>query len=216
LAFDFTSRPPRPRKSDRLFQSDLPDDPCDHSHLGCDPDAYTLGYRRAAEHLLTCALAKPRECGSLAYPIVFLYRHHTELALKRIIYWIPWILKRDLTEQEVKNLVSHKLDRIWGDLEPAFGSVCEAVGWNKPAKADLDGIREYICQLSAIDPNSMNFRYWRQKDGAPSLRDDLQAFNIRHFAEMMGRLADFIEALGTAMAAAGEMRDDCDDAFGVD
>jgi hypothetical protein len=62
----------------------------------------------------------------------------------------------------------------------------------------------------------MNFRYWRQKDGAPSLRDDLQAFNIRHFAEMMGRLADFIEALGTAMAAAGEMRDDCDDAFGVD
>lgn len=152
----------------------------------------------------------------MAYPIVFLYRHHTELALKRIIYWIPWILKRDLTEQEVKNLVSHKLDRIWGDLEPAFGSVCEAVGWNKPAKADLDGIREYICQLSAIDPNSMNFRYWRQKDGAPSLRDDLQAFNIRHFAEMMGRLADFIEALGTAMAAAGEMRDDCDDAFGVD
>jgi hypothetical protein len=33
---------------------------------------------------------------------------------------------------------------------------------------------------------------------------------------MMSRLADFIEALGTATAAAGEMRDDYDDAFGVD
>ena len=33
---------------------------------------------------------------------------------------------------------------------------------------------------------------------------------------MMSRLADFIEALGTATGEAGEMRDDYDDAFGVD
>ena len=139
MAFDFTSRPLRPRKADRLFGPDLPDESGDHAHLGSDPDAYTLGYRRAAEHLSTYALANPRECGQLAYPIVFLYRHHIELALKRIIYWVPWALKRDLTEQEKKNLGNHKLDRLWGDLEPIFGSVCQAVGWSKPSVVDLEG-----------------------------------------------------------------------------
>ena len=216
MAFDFTSRPLRPRKADRLFGPDLPDESGDHAHLGSDPDAYTLGYRRAAEHLSTYALANPRECGQLAYPIVFLYRHHIELALKRIIYWVPWTLKRDLTEQEKKNLGNHKLDRLWGDLEPIFGSVCQAVGWSKPSVVDLEGVREYVRQLSAIDPTSTNFRYWKSKDGNPSLPDGLRSFNIRHFSEMMSRLADFIEALGTATAAAGEMRDDYDDAFGID
>jgi len=80
----------------------------------------------------------------------------------------------------------------------------------------LEGVREYVRQLSAIDPTSTNFRYWKSKDGNPSLPDGLRSFNIRHFSEMMSRLADFIEALGTATAAAGEMRDDCDDAFGID
>ena len=88
MAFDFTSRPPRPRKGDNLFKHDLPDELGGHTRLGSNPKAYTLGYRRAAEQLSRYALANQRECSSLAYPIVFLYRHHIELALKRIIYCI--------------------------------------------------------------------------------------------------------------------------------
>jgi len=152
----------------------------------------------------------------LAYPIFFLYRHHIELALKRIIYWVPWVLRRDLTDQEKKNLGNHQLERLWADLEPIFGSICEAVSWSKPEVDDLEGIREYVRQLSAIDPLSINFRYWKSKKGQPSLPDCIKSFNIRHFSEMMGRLADFIEALGTATAAAGEMRDDLDEANCVD
>jgi hypothetical protein len=215
MAFDFTSRPPRPRKGDNLFKHDLPDELGGHTRLGSNPKAYTLGYRRAAEQLSRYALANQRECSSLAYPIVFLYRHHIELALKRIIYCIPAVLRRNLTDQEKKNLGNHRLDLIWADLEPIFESICEAVNWGKPEADDLEGIRDYVSQISAVDPLSMNFRYWKSKKGEPSLPDSLNSFNIRHFSEMMGRLADFIEALDTATTAAGEMRDDLDEAYDV-
>jgi hypothetical protein len=58
----------------------------------------------------------------------------------------------------------------------------------------------------------MNFRYWKSKKDQPALPANLGTFNIRHFAEAMGRLADFLEGLDTATSAAGEMIDGLDSA----
>jgi hypothetical protein len=177
MPFDFTARPPRPRKGDQLFRSDVPDEAGGNTRLGSNPDAYTRGYRHAAEQLSQYALAHQRDCGPLAYPIVFLYRHHIELALKRIIFCVPWVLRRGLTDQEKKNLGNHRLDMLWADLEPIFESICEAVGWDKPEADDLEGMHEYVRQLSAVDPLSTNFRYWKSKKGKPSLPASLGSFN---------------------------------------
>ena len=46
---------------------------------------YAAGYRRAAELLIEHIDTKGRDQDVLVYPVVFLYRHHVELALKRII-----------------------------------------------------------------------------------------------------------------------------------
>lgn len=216
MAFDFKSGRPRLRKGDQLFQSDL-SDPTGNVRLGSRPDAYTLGYRRSAEHLVQDILANQREGDYLVYPVVFLYRHHIELALKRIISCVPWALKRDLTVHEKSHLTrNHRLEIIWGDLEPIFADICEAVNWSKPEAGDLEGVRDYIRQLSEVDPSSQSFRYWKTTDGKSSLPEGFRSFNIRHFSELMGRFADFIEALDAATTAAGEMRDDFEDAYGVD
>jgi hypothetical protein len=212
MAFDFTSRPLRPRKSDRLFQLGLPNEP-GNAYLRSGPDAYTLSYRRAAQHLAEYAIAHQHECATLALPIVFLYRHHVELALKRIIYCAPGILRRDLTDLEKKHLGEHRLDLLWEDLEPIFASICDAVNFGKPLPDDLYGVHEYIRQLSEVDPNSMNFRYWKSKKGQPALPTSFASFNIGHFSEMMGRLADFLDSLDTATTAASEMLDDLDNAY---
>ncbi|MFC5865037.1 hypothetical protein ACFPT7_22200 [Acidicapsa dinghuensis] len=212
MPFDFTLRPPRPQKSDRLFRRDQVDDP-GNARLRSAPNAYTLGYRRAADRLVQYAMANQAECNTLAYPIVFLYRHHIELALKRVIYCVPGVLRRELTSQEREHLGKHKLDLLWHDLEPIFESICEAVGWEKPNSADVEGTREYIRQLSEVDPISMTFRYWASKDGNPSLPANLDVFNIRHFSEMMGRLADYLEALDIATTAADQMLDDLNNAY---
>lgn len=137
----------------------------------------------------------------------------TPRAAKRIIYCTPGVLRRDLTKSEQDHLRNHDLCQLWHDLEPIFASVCKAVNWEKPKAADLEGIREYVRQLSAVDPLSTSFRYWKSKAGDPSLPASLQSFNIRHFSEMIGRLADFIEALDTATTAASEMLDDLDNAY---
>ena len=212
MAFDFKSVPPRPRKGDRLFRCDLPGE-SDNVRLHCDPAAYTLGYRRAAEHLVQHVLAHPRESGSLTIPILFLYRHHVELSLKRIIYCTPGLLRRDLTKSEQTHLEQHDLCQLWHDLEPILAGIFEAVNWEKPKAPDLDGIREYVRQLARVDPFSTSFRYWKTKSGSSSLPASLSDFNIRHFSEMMGRLADFVEALDTATTAASEMLDDLDNAY---
>jgi hypothetical protein len=206
MPFSLASRPPRPRKSDDLFRSNPPNE-FDQRPLDCSPTAYTHGYRQAAEHLVQTVLANRREGDFLIYPIVFLYRHHLELALKRIIDCVPWILKRDLTDCEKKHLGGHKLDLLWNDLEPIFVAVCEAVNWNKPDLADLEGARHYFGQLTTLDPYSMSFRYWKTKDGKPALPTSLNSLEIHHFSQMMGRLADFIEGLDAATTAAGEMLD---------
>lgn len=216
MAFDFKSGQVRPRKGDLLFLSDLQGNP-GNVQLGSNPDAYTLGYRRAAEHLVQDILMNQREGDYLVYPIVFLYRHHIELAMKRIISCVPWVLRRDLTVHEKSHLTrDHRLEILWCDLEPIFASICEAVNWKRPKAADLLGVRDYIRQLSEVDPSSASFRYWKTTDGKRSLPEGLRSFNIRHFSEMMGRFANFIEALDVATTAVGEMRDDFDDAYSVD
>jgi hypothetical protein len=66
MAFDFKSGRPRLRKGDCLFRSDLPDEVGGNIYLRSNPDAYTLGYRRAAVQLSQYVLAHQRECDSLA------------------------------------------------------------------------------------------------------------------------------------------------------
>ena len=104
-----------PRKGDELFRSDLPDwenNACLNVMKGGDAIAYTEDYRRGAERLVEHVMEKGRDQDFLVYPIIFLYRHHIELALKRIIGHSPYILERVLTDSEKKHLGSHRLDLL--------------------------------------------------------------------------------------------------------
>jgi hypothetical protein len=135
MAFSFMdSQPPRPRKGDQLFRGDLPDwhnNACIdvYGHLGHLP--YTEGYRRGADILVQHVVNQRRDQDFLVFPIIFLYRHHLELALKRIIRRSPRLLYRDLTQEEKSHLDKHRLDLLWQDLKPMFSGICEAVGWDK-------------------------------------------------------------------------------------
>jgi hypothetical protein len=47
-------------------------------------------------------------------------------------------------------------------------------------------------------------RYTRSKKGAPSVPVELKHINLRHFAEMVQRLADYLDALDTAVTVLEE------------
>jgi hypothetical protein len=195
--------PPR-REDDLLAQDDLPDwwntASLNITSWGGDEHVYTEGYRRGARLLVEHVIEQRRDQNYLVFPIVFLYRHHIELALKSIIARTPYLLNRPLSTTEQEHLGRHRLDLLWQDLKPMFIAICEAAGWDKLASADEEGVDSYIRQLTALDPNSYSFRYTRSKEGSPSLPKDLTHINLRHFAEMLDRLADYLDGLDTALS----------------
>lgn len=71
-----------------LFRDDLPDwhnNACLNATWGVDQAAYLEGYRCGARLLVEHVTEHARDQDFLVYPIIFLYRHHVELALKNII-----------------------------------------------------------------------------------------------------------------------------------
>jgi hypothetical protein len=198
---------PPPRKDDRLFRGDLPDrsnNAC--LNVRCDGDsiAYTEGYRKGARLLVEHVMEYQRNQDYLVYPIIFLYRHHIELALKNLILHAPYLIDRPLTEPEKQHLGRHRLDLLWQDLKPMLSTICQAAGWSELDATDIEGIDNYIRQLSELDPDSFSFRYTHSKRGTPSLPAELRHINLRHFAEMLERLASFLDGMNTGLSVLKE------------
>src|SRR6266849_4811827 len=149
-----------PRKGDLLFRDDLPDghnNACLNVTWGDDDHGYTEGYRRGARLLVEHVIEHQRNQDYLVYPILFLYRHHIELAVKNIIRRAPYLLDRPLTQAEENHLNKHRLDLLWQDLRPMINAIGKTAGWGPFDPADLEGIDDYIAQLSAMDPDSYAF-----------------------------------------------------------
>ncbi len=192
-----------PRKGDQLFRGDLPDwrnNACLNVMGNGDPIAYKEGYRRGAEVLIRTVQETQRNQDYLVYPIIFMYRHHIELALKRVIMRAPHLIERSLTNEEKQHLGKHRLDSLWQDLKPMIPAICNAALWSEPAREDLDGIDDYIRQLSELDVDSFSFRFPRSKKGRRSLPKHLKNINLRHFGETMGRLADYLYGLDATIS----------------
>lgn len=188
---------PPPRKGDVLFGpgKDWRADAC--VNYGEGEVAYQGGFRRAALHLAEHVCETGRGQDFLIYPIVYLYRHHVELALKSIIGVSCVLLDRKLTGEDFKTLGRHDLAELWKLARPLLNLVCTSAGNAEFPPDDLEGIDAYIWQLHEHDPDGQRFRYARTKNRKPSLHPDLQHINIRVFAVALERLADYLDAIET-------------------
>jgi hypothetical protein len=72
--------------------------------------------------------------------------------------------------------------------------------------ADIEGIEDYIRQLSELDGDSFSFRYSHSKRGDPSLPANLKNINLRHFGDLVGRLADYLYGLDEAISWLAETK----------
>jgi hypothetical protein len=195
--------PAVPQKGDRLFRGDLRDwmnNACLNVMVNGDAYAYKAGYRRGAEILVDYVCQNGRDQDFLVYPIIFLYRHHVELMLKRIIKRILYLIDARLTEDQKQHLERHRLDLLWRDLRMMLPRMCEAVGWEEIDAAHIKGVDEYIRQLSELDADSLSFRYSHSKKGKESLPRSLKNINLRHFGELMTRLANYLYGIDEAVS----------------
>jgi hypothetical protein len=155
--------------------------------------ALCRGLPVAARTLANQVLETWREQGILIFPIVYLYRHHVELILRRLTVIGAFIIDRELTDVEVRHLEKHRLDLLWNNFKPILQGVCKEASWKPLPQEDIDGVNSYIRQLTEVDPEAQSFRYAVTKKGERSV-PEVKHINIRVFAEAMERLAAFLEA----------------------
>jgi hypothetical protein len=200
---DENSRAATPQRGDRLFRGDLRDwinNACLNVMGNGDAYAYKAGYRRGAEVLIDYVCQNGRDQDFLVYPIIFLYRHHVELMLKRIIKSVPYLIDARLNDEQKQHLKKHRLDLLWGDLKAMLPAVCKAAGWEEIDDAHIEGIDDYIRQLSQMDADSFSFRYSHSKKGKQALPPNLKNIDLRHFGELMGRLANYLYGIDEAVS----------------
>ncbi|MGG6138839.1 hypothetical protein ACQV2E_23655 [Pantoea allii] len=137
---------------------------------------YAAGYRRAAELLIEHIDTKGRDQDVLVYPVVFLYRHHVELALKRIIS----LCLLQIDDPDVKGPKAvHDLNVLWDHARKLVRKVDPSF-----PRANHSNTDAVIKELIAIDSGSTAFRYDRTREGEPSLTG-ISLINTRLFGEKM-------------------------------
>jgi hypothetical protein len=73
---------------------------------------------------------------------------------------------------------------------------------------DIKGIDDYIGQISKVDPDSYAFRYAHSKKGNRSLPPGLSQINLKHFAELIERLAYYFEGIEAAAHDLAEFKEE--------
>ena len=118
----------------------------------------------------------------LVYPIVMVYRHGVETALKYLRRRLP-ILFDDSTVFKLDHdiLVNWKIVR--GYLSQLDGSA---------QPSELERIEKTLNDLVEFDPYGVVFRYPENKEGAMHL-EDTAIINVKIFADGMKVLSDFLE-----------------------
>jgi hypothetical protein len=177
---------PAPRADDVLFAFDSRD-PMANACLNYTwrPDLlYSLGYLEGARRLVNHVLESYSDQDTLIFPIVYLYRHHVELLLKRLLVIASSVVDRHLTAAELKHLRKHRLDLLWSDIKQTLSASCRKANFAPPARENMVGVDCYIEQLSSVDRESQSFRYPTSSDGHSAL-SGLTRINIRTFAEKM-------------------------------
>ncbi len=122
---------------------------------------------------------------SAFFPLVFLWRHHHELALKEIIgLGVELDLIAQPTEQQLHR---HSLTSLWALARPALEGLA-----NQEAP-ELPIVEHSLLELQNIDPGSDQFRYPTARNGAASLAEAPSSICLDSFQEAMVALEFFFD-----------------------
>ncbi len=123
---------PWPRKGDVLFA-----EATDWWHNACvgwsreEWFGYAEGYKRSGDVLVQHVIDTQSDQDFLVYPIIFLYRHALEIALKHIL-----VKGFQLLDKEQPLPKQHRLAQLWQPCRQILEEV-----WPEGPKEDLDAAR---------------------------------------------------------------------------
>ena len=148
------------------------------------------GFHEAAQELVK--LVDGSYPDYAAVPIVFMYRHAMELALKGAIWDADDIAAatgRNLSWAPGPQTCGHAMT----PLLPYFRHVLKEYGWvwNAAKHGPLEDAERLITELDTVDSGSYTFRYPMKRDGTPSEEADF-VVNVIHFARLLDPILEGI------------------------
>ena len=143
-------------------------------------DRYARGYFEAGKRLVKSLQEDPWEVDSLIYPLVMVYRHGIETALKYLAKML-----RFACDETAEVKLTHKLMDNWKVVRRCM----EKLGEDPDGLSEIESNLKHLLQL---DPNGETFRYPEAKDGTFHLQDT-SIINVELFGEQMAFLVEFFE-----------------------
>jgi hypothetical protein len=161
---------------------------------------YAEGYRMAALAVYEASLKNGEPPEFAVWPLAFLWRHHTELALKWLIACGKGLDGETRTFPE-----HHGLRKLWLEAKPYLVRISseDAVG--------LPEAEASLLEIEKIDPGSMGFRYPLSRGlKGPSLPASPAEVNLERLHMSMTKLADFLDAAHMALSMAVDAASDAE------
>jgi len=174
---------PWPQEGDTLFKPD--EDWMYNTCLNKISDKlglYAEGYKKAGDIVVHSLQDDRFEIDFVIYPIVFLYRQYVELRLKEIIRDGRQLFDEDGTFPE-----HHKIKELWKEARVILEKV-----WPDGPKEDLNAVESIISQFSEKDPDSISFRYDKNKKGEDTI-SDTEYINVRNLYEVINRISGLLD-----------------------
>jgi hypothetical protein len=145
-------------------------------------DGYIHGYANAARAVYETATRNRESPEYTVWPLVYLWRHHLELALKAII---------QLDGSKPEHM--HNLVILWTKAKPLI----QACGGDEP---EVSIVEEILLELQAVDPRADGWRYpTTGKDGAPSFKRGPEEVNLFRLQQAMEEVSTYLDCVLTEM-----------------
>jgi hypothetical protein len=182
-----------PKKGDRLLRKTNDR----NTGVGFSNDAVSRhvhiwdGYMSAGEALVEDCRRNPQERHFLVYPILFVYRHAIELAMKWILMMYGGYSANDIAHHDLRQL--RKLCR----------EVIDAADCSDGSSTDT--VEKIIKNMHDLDKSALAFRYGANKNNKPSkLPEGLyDPENIRDVMSGVGHFFDGTDGMLSDLAGAG-------------
>ncbi len=179
-------------------------------HYSDNWDQYVQGYRRAGDILAEHAMEHRMDLDGLILPILFNYRQHLELILKRLIRDANLFLRTDKKFKGGQRFpLEHSLKQLWPLARRVIEEVCREVAEpgipGEMGNERFDEIDIHIDAFEVADPRSMAFRYPADRDGNSHLAG-ITLINVRRVQEVMTRIADTLACAHDAIMHYSEVR----------
>jgi hypothetical protein len=144
--------------------------------------AYSRGYFSAGDRLLASLFQDSFSLDLIVYPVIYIYRHAIELALKHLARGLPALWDDDT---EIK--LSHKLKDNWLVVRPYLLKSPDFGGAELLAKVDV-----ILDDFVEIDPSGEVFRFPESRDGSRFLQDTSH-INLLVFGQAMESLQEIFD-----------------------